>query len=366
MVFCGLLLLPGLTWGAKHGATDSSARESNYIKKMDQYLNLKLSINNDFQEFRIYSNQEIIIKPNVSHAVRFSGHYRILSISGGFSPGFIPGNHDDNTKGDTRTFGLGMNLNFKHWIQGISYGHVKGFYLANTADFDPNWSEGDDYVQFPDLVYNGFQGHTGYQVNPNFSSKALTSQTERQLKGAGSLIAILHYRYYIADNQVTLTGQNSSQKSNNFEMLISLGYYRTFVLGKNFYVSAGLAPAGGIIFTSLLTRQRSVDSTGQYTGPYHNTTVHHNDPIWRLEGSAALGYSSERFFAGVQMMSFWEGYDENSQSHIIVNDRIAYQVFVGYRFKAPGIVVKTADLAEDKKNRLIQWLPWNWGEKSDP
>jgi hypothetical protein len=312
-----------------------------YIQKMDQYLAFKISLIDDFQEFRVKSNLDYTIRPNVTHLIKLSGHYRFISMAAGFAPGFIPGNHDDALKGDTRIFSLGMNLAFGHWLQGMAYDRIHGFYLANTADFNVNWVKGTDpYVQFPDLVYNGFQGYTGYKFNNRFSDLALNSQTERQLKGAGTFITLFSYRYYIMDNRIELTGQNSSQKSNNFEALLSAGYFRTFIFMKDFYFSAGIVSGGGIIFTRLLTRFPG----GNEKDNYHN-------PIWRLEGHGALGYNSERFFAGAQLKVTGAGYEQNRTSTIIVNNRFTYQFFIGYRFGAPRFVEKITDKAEMKMDQ---------------
>jgi hypothetical protein len=349
-----LILFPRSAIAQKADTVRDPSNADVFIQKMDQYLAFRLSFNDDFQEFRLNSNGiDYVIKPNVAHMLRLSVHYRFISIAGGFAPGFIPGNDDDALKGHTKTFTLGLNLNFGHWLQGMSYEKTSGFYLANTDDYVTGWVQGtDEYIQFPDLVYNGFQGYTGYQFNNHFSSRALGSQTERQVKGAGTLITMLSYRYYIMDNQVELTGQNSSQKSNNFETMLFAGYYRTFVFIKNFYFSAGLSAGGGIIFTKLLTRY-----------PEGEITSHYQNPIWRAEGQGALGFNSERFFAGGQLITSWTGYNQNKTSAVTLNDRLTYQVFLGYRFEAPRFVKNMTDKAEGKMKQSQNILKHNKKQK---
>ena len=140
------------------------------------------------------------------------------------------------------------------------------------------------------------------------------------------------YNYYILDNRGALAGQNSSQKSNNLELLISMGYFYTLVLNESFYFSTGLAPGAGVVFTKQLTRSPD----GEYTD-------HHHHPIYRLEVHGALGYDSRRLFVGAQLIASWARYNQNGPSSVITHDRMTYQVFAGYRFNAPGFLARLTD-----------------------
>lgn len=305
-----------------------------YIVRHDGYLFTRLSINNYTESFEVLSDQiEYKIQPNTSYKLKLNAGYRFIAFSAAFSPGFIPGNNDDTRKGKSKVFSMGMTFYIKNWIQNVSFNRTKGFYLVNTADFVPNWDESsDDYIQFPELLYLGFYGHTAYKFNPNFSLKAITNQSEHQVKSAGSFIPLLSYKYYIVDNQVELTGQNSSQKTNNFEANLQLGYFYTLVISKRFYISGAAAGGGGFIYTKLLTRMPD----GNYTN--QNTNL-----ILRFEGQLALGYQSERFFAGGQLINTWQKYTQTGSATAIVDDVITFQVFVGYRFRAPKFVKSSVE-----------------------
>jgi hypothetical protein len=310
--------------------------EGGYIEKMDPYLAVKLRFDSDARGFELKtSGVDYDIRPNASIASRIGVLYRFVSFYVGFFPDFMPGNNDDELKGSTEARSYELTLSFGHWVQDLSYARVEGFHLDNTSDYVPGWVEGEDpYIEFPELVYTEYHGVTGYKMNPRFSLKALSSQTERQLKSAGALMPALTYNYYTIDNQVELTGENSSQKSTNLELLLSLAYFYTLVLGRNFYFSGGLAPGAGIIFTDLLTRLPS----GDYTNSYDN-------PIYRLEADAALGYNSRRVFAGAQVKAAWERYDQEGNSAVVTKSRLTYQIFAGYRFNAPGFLNRMADRA---------------------
>ncbi len=329
-----LAVIPGVALSQAADSTDLALTEDGYIETMKDYLAVKLDLDSDTRWFVLtLPGNDLDIRPNARIGSRISAHYRFISFSYGYFPGFIPGNNDDALKGDTRARSYSLRLNARHWIQSLSYSRIDGFYLDNTSDYMPEWVEGNDsYITFPDLLYWGIHGFTAYKVNPRFSFKALSSQTERQRKSAGSPMPFLYYHYYEIDNRVELTGQNRSQKSDNLELLLSLGYFHTLILNENFYLSAGLAPGAGIIFTRLLTRL-----------PEGEITTRSNHPIYRLEAQGALGYNARRFFAGAQITASWTEYAQGGSTSIIVGEQIAYQVFAGYRFDAPGFLAGATD-----------------------
>jgi len=103
---------------------------------------------------------------------------KFISFGFQFAPDFIPGNGDEDLKGKTKSFGIGTSLIIKHWFSDLSYSNVKGFYLENSDDYILR-QNCDPYIQFPDLNYKGFSAELGYYNNQKFSSRSLTSQTER-------------------------------------------------------------------------------------------------------------------------------------------------------------------------------------------
>jgi len=177
-------------------------REDGWIEGMDNFLGMKLSMSNDIETFKVDTDGlDFDLYPNTTTVGRLNLNYRIFSFSLKYAPSFFPGNGDEDLKGKTSTFGIGVGFYFPHWFHDFSYSRVKGYYLNNSGEIDPDWVDGDPYLQVPDLMVTNFRGLTGYSFNSKFSVKSLTTQTERQLKSAGSFIPIAGYRYYIVDNQ---------------------------------------------------------------------------------------------------------------------------------------------------------------------
>ena len=317
---------------------DSTAKIKNsFYKSTLDYINLKFDIDSNNERFELNNNTfDYDIRPNVSSVSRLSLNYKFLSFSYSYIPKFIPGNNDDDLKGKTKGKSFGLNLNFNQWVQELKYGHVKGFYIENSGDFENPWIEGTTpYIQFPDLEVTSFSGSTSYKFNSNFSLKAISTQTEIQLKSAGSFIPGLLYSFYIIDNKSS--SQSSSQRSETYEILTNFGYYYTFVLNKNWYASAGISPSIGFSYTDLLTRL-----------PQEYVYTHYSSAVYRINGKGGMGYNPERFFAGFEISAFRSFKDDTSPAVKLTTTNNAFQVFLGYRFKAPAKVKEFVKKIETK------------------
>lgn len=308
-----------------------SIRGNPFIESHSNELALKLAVTNNTDFFAVSSpTANYTLLPNTLYKTKLFLSYRFVQFSISFAPKFIPGNNDEDEKGKSNILSFATSIDLDHWIQRFSFDKIKGFYIENPY-YGLNNQE-VKYLLFPDISYIGFTGNTAYRVNPNFSMLALESQTERQLTSAGTLMPILSYRYFIVDDKTTLNGTNSSQKSNNFETNLSLGYFYTLVINRSFYASAGMAAGFGMVWTKLLTRQ-----------PQGNSLDRTSDPLFRGEAMGALGYNADRFFAGFQALGIFEKHDQHHTSTFLKHEAFSMQVFVGYRFDAPKILKKTLD-----------------------
>lgn len=342
-----LLVRAAATMAQTVDSTVYTTAADGHIAKMNDYLSLKLSLSDNVEGFVTKtSTVKYDLRPNDKTVAKLSFNYRFISFVVSTTPKFIPGNNDTELKGKSKYTNYALSFTFNHWVQSLAYTRLKGYYLENTRDFRPGWREGaDPYVQFPDLVYHSFQGQTAYKFNKKFSFNALSVQTERQLKSAGTLMPFAGYRYYIVDDRHHLTAQGQAQKSNNIEAMLSLAYFYTLVIDQRFYLSAGVAPGAGYIFTRLHTRT----VTESYTSRYSN-------PVYRLEGNIALGYNAPRFFAGAQLNAASVFYSRKKFTNVIENERASYQLLIGYRFVAPKFLKSLLDKAEQKGNELLHTL----------
>lgn len=304
-----------------------------FIEKMNKYLIITTDIDDDIERFEINtSGLNLDIRPNTSLGHDFTLSYRYFLLGLGFKYRFIDRNDDHDRKGKTKSFKYDLSLKIGEIDQVFRYSFKRGFYLNNTDEFINGWKPGEDpYILFPDLVYRSFEGITSYTFNPRFSQGAVSAENERQLQSSGSFIAQLDYRYYIINDKTPLTGLNSSQRSDNFELFASIGYFYTYVFKEYFYATAGFAPYAGIIATRLNTRE-----------PGGDIRSHSRSPIYRFTGLVGLGYNSERFFVGSKIILQQTAYNQGNTTAAVFNERIRFEIFLGYRFHAPGFLKRAS------------------------
>lgn len=318
------LLTFALIMGLGRAQTVDTTRtliEDGYIEKMTDNIGLDISMNNAFSIFEVVTaSNTILLYPNTPNNLRLNINYDFISLGFETAPDFLPGNDDELERGNTKSFKLGSAFIFKHWFVDASYSRLKGFYLRNTEDFIP-WNKGDPYTQFPDLLYKGFSLSSGYIDNSRFSFRSLTSQTERQLKSAGSFVPDINFEYYIIDDR---SADINTQTSKNFEVGIGPGYVHTFVIKEKFYGSLGAYSSLGYLNTRLTTRT-----------PQGEVVTHQDNFMFRWDGQVGLGYNGGTFYTGLYANVSGSRYRQENTTAINHETRIIYHLFLGIRLRAP-------------------------------
>jgi len=234
------LLLEVQTSFAQSDAGNRDSIFHEYIENYKDLLTCKLSLGSKEDGFDLENTSRYKIRSNNKTKLNAGINYRWLAFSLTFAPNLFNENVDNNIKGETKSFGFGFSSNFHRIIQKINYSRVKGYYLDNTNAFDPTWKAGDPYIHLPGLIFRSFSGQTAYKFNDNFSFNAINSQTERQVKSAGTFLPSVSYQHFVVKDPKPLPGQTSSQKSKKLEVVFSPGYYYTLVTPSNLYASAGV------------------------------------------------------------------------------------------------------------------------------
>ena len=308
--------------------------EDGYIEKMSGKLVMNLSLNNQYETFEVRSqNTRTVLYPNAETNLHLKLNYRFISFGFQFTPIFLPGNGDEDTKGETKSFGLGTALVFKHWFGDINYSKVKGYYLENTADFSPI-RPSDPFIQFPDLIFKSLALNIGYSSNSRFSFRSLTSQTERQLKSAGSFIPAVNFRYYTVNDKSPAV---TTQKSRNIETSIGPGYIYTFVAKEKFYLSLGLSGSVGYLNTKITTR-----------GLTEDTLTHQDNFIYRWDGKTGVGYNGTKFYTGLYTNLSGTQYKQENTTVLNFDTRVYFNAFFGIRIDAPEYLNRKVNQLEKK------------------
>ncbi|MFK7002625.1 hypothetical protein BWK63_02150 [Flavobacterium covae] len=302
----------------------------NYFDKMI----FKIDINSEVDNFYIpklnyTDNKRSIFSPDEKLKLRFSFDYKFLGISYSFSPDFIP--ELNNQRANTKTLDLSFKFFYSDRLrQEVTYKKVKGFTLRNPDDQNP-------IEVFDDLEINTIGGKTFYITNKNFSYRAYESQTERQIKSAGSFMPSL--TYFI--NNLYTNNPNSFEQNleriKSVDFILQLGYMYNYAINKTWFATGGLHP--GIGFH---------DSKNYYTNN-KESVVFDNKIKWNynLDLNFSLGYNQENFFSGIRVNYKNYQYDSKVAADIM-NSKFNTVLFIGYRFNEVKSVKKVFEKIENK------------------
>lgn len=328
---CFILLLSLYTTAQK----DSTrvVVENGFIEKMRNRIAIENSFNNEYEKFKVNTaGNNIEISPNIRTNYRIQLNYKFILAGFQFAPKLFPNNRDNESKGKTESFNLKIKIILKHWYTTAQYSKIKGFYLANSSDYQ-SLEQNNRFIQLPDLHYTAFEFETGFIHNSKFSYRSITSHMERQLKSTGSFIPVLKLRHYTIDDQ---SGGLSTQKSDNLEFTIGPGYAYNFVLKEHFYATLGALVSIGNINTKLITRT-----------PEEDYISYQNNFLTQWQGKLGLGYNGRKFYSGIFTTLSETNYNQNHSSATNYETRVFYNLFIGFRINSPKFLDRKMVRIED-------------------
>lgn len=264
------------------------------------------------------------LEPNKQNRIGASVSFRGLSASYSFAPDFLAENSDNE---HSRLFNFSLRNFFgKHFMQTLDIFNEKGFYLKLNNDDAIS-------VYLPNTNNFKIGGATSYIWNENFSFRAITSQDEKQLKSTGSFIPRIVYYYLEGESGTDGSYIDSSYYS--FDIAFAPSYYYNFVPTKNLLLSAGASAGIG------LNRSKSEGEDSLVT------------LLTELNFRGSATYDIDNLYLGTHYSYLILNHSADRTSRI--KDNIPYfQIFVGYRFKAPKSLVQFADKMQGKLNEKIE------------
>lgn len=312
-----------------------------FIKDHTKQLNIKLELSNDVQSYNMpFENREVRIRPNLGLRYAIVLSYKFLSVRLGIRA--KPSPSSENDKGSPENFRLKFQLLFDKWSHHFEYNRVKGYYITDSKI--NSTQEVSNHIQFPDLVSNVFLGTSAYKLNDNYSVRSTISQTEIQLKSAGSFIPSINYWYYDFDGLEKMISpigdeivrDNYISSSKGIDFVLNVGYYYTFVY-KHWYANVFANVGGGIDF----------NSTKRING-FNTIENKNNEFVASIQGGAGIGYNAEKIFFGASFDNRTTNEKYNSEKMQFNTSKNSFYVFFGYRFRAPKVISKPVDGIEEK------------------
>ncbi len=331
LVYFMLFLLIGLSnYGQKRWEKDSTAITS-FADKFVVKLNVDTQTSS--YELKESSGRELSLEHNNAYRLHFSLDYQFFGLSFTVAPNILGGADNTNLKGESSLTDFRFRAALGKWVQGFQFSTLKGFYVKNTGDFVPGWTEGTDpFIQIPDFTNRIYGMSTHYVINPNFSFRNILYNTEWQKKSAGSFIPSLFYGF--EDFEYTFEGAKSDE--NIFKLRLALPYYYTLVLHENWFAGANISPSLGVSFS------RYQEDVSDLRLKENNTYLTRS-----VEGGIQIGYAAERWVFGASFLFDVNGYDEERLGSV-ENNKFFAQVYVGYRLNTPGFIDRAYNKAAKK------------------
>jgi hypothetical protein len=317
--------------------------ENLYIDDHKTQFNVKFDVSNDIIHYNLPSEGiKLSLKPNLNIKYAFVFSYKFASIRIGFRPRLS--NEDKENKGDSNSFRLRLQLLFDNWSHLFEYNYDKGYYVVNSQDFIQSNADSKFHIQFPNLTSNVFFGSSFYKFNKNYSVRAIQSQTEIQIKSAGSFMPGVNYTFYgIKGNDIIKLSEDeiiireNYNDTNGFNLTVNAGYYYTFVFHKYWYANAYVVPGAGIDFYNITSHSSS-----------ETIKRSHNDLLFSLQSGIGMGYNAKKIFFGAEYANKRSS-EKFNESKVQLNvSKDIFHIFIGYRFKAPKKVTQPIDKIEDK------------------
>ena len=346
MTLCGLLFFLALfPLSAQEQETNTEITKDSifdeYIIDHKKRFNVKLEVSNDVTSYSLLEDGvNLNLKPNLNlrYAVVFS--YKFLSVRIGIRPKIS--DEDKENKGGSDTFRLRLQLLFDNWNHVLEYNIDKGYYVSNSSDFVI--SDNNRRIQFPEMSSNVLFGSSSYKFNKNYSMRAFQSQTEIQVKSAGSFMPGINYTFYgltgtdvVIDTNGDRISRDSYNEFNGMNLALSAGYYYTFVLKKYWFANAYAVPSAGIDFYT--TKMRN--ATGSIKKSYTQSFL-------ALNYGFGGGYNGDKIFFGGEIKNRLTNEKLTSETITITPAQNHFSVYFGYRFKAPKPISAPVDYMEDK------------------
>lgn len=313
-----------------------------FIEDYGNRLNIKFEMSNEVKTYLFPFNENIIeLVPNLGIRYALVFNYRFLSIRLGIRSN--PSKESKEEKGETDLFNVGVKLLYDKWSHNFEFIRAQGFYVRNSDDLNPVLSEGDRFVQFPDLITYAISGTSAYKFNDNYSLKATQSQTEIQLKSAGTFMPSIDYWLYLFNgSDKILDGEGDEiqrtiyREFQGLNTVLNIGYYYSFIL-KKWYLNIYAAPGIGMDFF-----------TETMYSPGGSQDHFETDLVLSIQSGAGVGYNSDKYYFGANYRNRYTNeyrYEGNGRFQTISN---SFFIFFGYRFKAPKTLSKPMDYIEKK------------------
>lgn len=296
--------------------------DTNYIQTFPNTLTLKPFIDYKVNQFRL---DDDITKAKINYFtyqapnIGIGASYEWMSLLVGISPLY---KLDKEGKGITRQMDVQWNIYLQAFSTDLRYQRYNGYFLNNSEKIS-DWNENEQghYVR-PDIATTSFGLNLRYSFNSNkFSQKAVYSQTQKQLKNAGSFSIGIRWNMLSINGDSAFVPLNLNPEFLNFNVNgmqiydqgIGFGYSYSFV-HKNWFANVSAMPW---FIAQLFNYKEEGDDSFKMLPSVQ----------FAIQTRGAIGYNGKMNFCGIvfvsdQMRSRW--YKAHDVSYDFANLKLFY------------------------------------------
>ena len=307
--------------------------DSIYIKRLDTLVHLQSWISTNQMDYTLVYNDDfkLVLGPNEINSLSFGFSYRYLDLGFSFTPTFLNSGQDEDKKGKSEKFSFRTSISMYRFNLSIDLNSVKGFYLKNSTDFARSGLPDTPYVLFPSLKVGNFGLLLRYNVNPKFSTAALTSGTQIQMRSAWTVLPSFQFATFKFHTDSKTTGvQNESTFSTDVNLLLPVA--GTLAISPKFALSLAVGPSFGVDFFKSV----SIDDSNRVA------ITKGTKLITGYSLQSAISFNSGRFFSGIESRYRSYGHKIEDISRMI-KQYSYFQIYIGWRLRAPGFARKSLD-----------------------
>ncbi len=332
LILC-LLITSEALFAMKYNNKDSSLYskiDSNYIESCHNLLNAKLLLAGRFNKFSVTDNVtgkslEYGINGNTNFGLGII--YKGIGIEFQFAPRGL--NNDNALYGKSQQFSLSTSANSRRFIYDFYLRLNQGFHTTVGSPIPGDTTGALAYYYRPDIVNTNVGMEFVYLVNnKHFSSAAPYNLTQRQKKGAGSMLLGTFFSLYTigADSVIFPDSLKEHFKpevqfkdAGSLTFGLSYGYTYTFIFHKYWFCNLYTLPGLSV---------QQYFSTNAFNGAQTKSNVAFGFAFqWRI----AFGYNRTKYYFGFSAMQNSYTINNDKRSSLKYNYGTV-RLYYGYRF----------------------------------
>ncbi len=310
-------------------STGNKNIDTTYIESCRKLLMAKVVLEGRYNTFSITDNsfgKKLEYSINSNTNLGFGLNYKGIGVEFQFAPKSL--NNDNALYGKSKQFSISSSANGRRFIYDVYLRSSQGFHTTTGSPIEGDTTGAVAYYYRGDIknINLGMEGVYLFN-NTHFSSSAPYNFTQRQKKGAGTMLLGTFFSLYTINADSVIFPDSLKDRfkpevqfkdAGNLVWGVSFGYTYTFVFRKYWYFNLYTLPGLSI---------------QQYfsTNAYSEQTKSKVSLGFAFQSRASFGFNRPRYFLGLSFLG--NNYTINNDKSSSLNYKYgSVRLYYGYRF----------------------------------